>query len=286
MSTSLGIAVTLSGAYWGTVTASGSGTLNTIPRTSTISLSASSVAVGSAITVNITRASTDFTHKVYYTFGSKSITISSSATTSASYTIPTDHATVIPNATSGSATITVDTYNGSTKIGSASKSFTVTVPSSLVPTISSVTVAGVDAGASVSTYGYIKGKSKCKVTINGAAGSYGSTIKSYYITGAGFSSSSQSFTTGTLMTAGSFTFSGYVIDSRGRKSAIKTSSAINVQDYFSPIIEYFTCFRCDSSGVKNDNGTYAKVSFEDTFTAITGNITTNKIEYKAASATT
>lgn len=279
MSTTLGINVTLSGTYWGNVSKSGDGKLNTIPRTSTISLSASSVAVGSAITVNITRASTAFTHKVYYTFGSKSVTISTSATTSASYTIPTDHATVIPNATSGSATITVDTYNGSTKIGSASKSFTVTVPTSIKPSLTSVTATVVASGADTS-YGYVKGKSKVKLTINGATGSQGSTISSYSISGGGFSSSSSSFTTGVLNSSGSITFTATVTDSRGRKSDAKTVS-ISVQDYANPNITGFTVIRCNSGGTASNDGTYIKITPTYTYTTLGGkNAITSKAEYK------
>ena len=55
------INITYSGAYIGTKSASGSGTLDTIPRASSFTLSASSVAAGSRMTVNISRASSSFT---------------------------------------------------------------------------------------------------------------------------------------------------------------------------------------------------------------------------------
>lgn len=284
MSTTLGINVTLSGNYWGNVTASGSGVLNAIPRTSSMSLSASSVAVGSAITVNISRASSAFTHKVYYSFGNKSATISTNATTSASYTIPTDHATVIPNLTSGTATISVDTYNGSTYIGSTSKTFTVTVPTSIKPSLSSVTATLVESGAS-SSFGYVKGKSKVKLTINGATGSQGSTITSYNISGDGFSSSASSFTTVLLNTSGSITFTAYVTDSRGRRSDSKTVT-INVNDYEPPKLLYPTVIRCNSSGGADNEGTYIKASFEYSNSAIVNGKVTNKVEFKATSSST
>ena len=286
MSATLGINVTLSGKYWGNVTASGSGVLNTIPRTSSISLSASSVNFGSAITVNISRASTAFTHKVYYVFGSKTVTVSTSATTSASYTIPNDHMNEIPNSTSGTATIYVDTYSGSTFIGTVGKSFTVNVPSTIVPsfdTTNGFTASTVADGAPTSL-GYVKGKSKCKLTINGAKGSYGSTIKSYSISGGGFSTTASSFTTGTLNTAGSITFTAKITDSRGR-TASKTTS-ITVNDYFAPTFAYPTVFRCTSSGAMDENnGTYIKVKFEYSNATIVDGKVTNKVEYKATSNT-
>lgn len=279
MSATLGINVTLSGKYWGNVTASGDGTLNAIPRTSTISLSETSINLGESISININRASSSFTHKVYYDFGSKSATISTNATTSATYTVPKDHGTVIPNGTSGTATITVHTYNGSTKIGSTSKNFTVKVPSSMKPTLSSLSASVVADGADAS-FGYVKGKSKCKLTINGATGSYGSTIKSYSISGGGFSGSSSSFTTGNLTKQGNITFTATVTDSRGRKSDAKTVT-INVADYANPSITKFLVARCTSNGTLDDSGTFIKITPTYVYSSIGGkNSVTTKAEFK------
>lgn len=256
-------------------------TLTTIPRASSISVT-SSVEAGKSVTVTINRASSSFTHKVYYSFGSNTATISTSATTSASYTIPISHVNAIPNATSGTATISVDTYNGSTYIGSSSRTFTITVPSSVKPTISSLAATVVENGASTS-YGYVKGKSKCNLVINGATGSHGSTIKSYSITGGGFSSSESSFTTGALTSSGNITFTATVTDSRGRKSDAKTVT-INVLDYTNPNITSFSCIRCDSDGVADNDGTYLKILATYTYSSLDeGNNVSTKIEYKKTS---
>ncbi|CEP43011.1 Phage-related holin (Lysis protein) [[Clostridium] sordellii] len=283
MSTTLGINVTLSGTYWGNVTANGNATLNSIPRTSSMSLSTTSIDAGNTITVNINRASTAFNHQVFYSFGSKRVTISNNASTSVQYTIPLDHLTVIPNNTSGTATISVDTYNGSTYIGSTSQNFTINVPASVKPSFSSLTTSVVDDGASPS-YGYIKGKSKCALAINGASGNQGSSISSYSISGGGFSSSSQSFTTGKLTSAGDITFTAYVTDSRGRRSDSKTVS-ISVLDYMNPNLLEYSAFRCTSDGTIDDEGTYIKVSAKYTFTKLSGkNNATNLIEFKATTS--
>ena len=116
-SATCGINVTLSGTYYGNVTASGSGVFNTIARASTISSVTSSVSVNgiNAVTVAITRASSSFTHTVAFAFGSYSQTITGVGT-STSYAIPTSWLNAIPNATSGTAKVTVTTYSGSTKI--------------------------------------------------------------------------------------------------------------------------------------------------------------------------
>lgn len=78
-----------------------------------------------------------------------------------------------------------------------------------------------DDGEVPSAWGiYVQTKSKVKLTINGAAGSYGSTIKSYSITGGGYSgSASGTLTTGFLNNSGTITFKATVTDSRGRVSA-------------------------------------------------------------------
>ena len=258
-------------------------TLTTIPRTSSFTLSASSLDAGKTLTININRASSSFVHHVFYSFGSYRETISLNATTSASYTIPLEHLNAIPNATSGTGTISVDTYINNSYVGSTSKNFTVNVPSSVVPTLSSLTSQVIDNGADVS-YGYVKGKSKAKLTINGAAGKYGSTIKSYSISGGGFSSGDPSFTTGGLTSAGNITFTAIVTDSRGRKSNAKTVT-ISVLDYNNPTIDKFSVIRCDSSGAANEDGTYLKVYAKYSYTNLNNlNKISSKIEYKKSSS--
>ena len=178
-SATAGINVTLSGTYYGNVTASGNGTFNTIARASSISSVTASVSVNGTneVTVAISRKSSAFTHTVVFSIGSYSKTNTGIATSS-SYAIPTTWLNAIPNATSGTAKVTVTTYSGSTKIGSAvSKNFTITVPASVVPTFSSVGVA--DTTENQTTFGgMVQGKSKPKFTIT-AAGALGSTIKTY-----------------------------------------------------------------------------------------------------------
>ena len=285
MACSATIGITFSSGKVNTVTTSGTGTLDSIPRTSSFTLSTSSLDAGNTITINISRASSSFTHKVFYSFGSHSATISTNATTSASYAIPISHLSAIPNATSGTATISVDTYNGSTYIGSTSRNFTITAPSSVKPTISSITATIVASGADTS-YGYVKGKSKCKLVINGATGSYGSTIKSYSINGGGFSSSAQTFTTEALTSSGDITFTANVTDSRGRKSDNKTVT-INVLDYTNPNIVGYNVIRCNSDGTANEDGQYLKIWAQYTYSTLGNkNTITSKAEYKKTSVTT
>lgn len=115
---------------------SGTWALTTIPRTSGVSCS--TVNIGTAPTITIASASSSFTHKLTYAFGSLSGTIVE-RTSSTSYTgwvLPTTFYSQIPSATSGVGTITCYTYSGSTHIGTSSCSFTAKVNESISkPTI-------------------------------------------------------------------------------------------------------------------------------------------------------
>ena len=263
------INITYSGAYIGTKSASGSGTLDTIPRASSIK-SISGSTIGSPVTVNIDRKASSFTHRVYYSFGSKKNSqISANAGTSATFTPPMSDCSLVPNAASGTATIRVDTYSGSIKIGTASKNFTLNVPADVKPSIESFTAERID-GTVPSDWGiYVKGKSKAKLTISGAAaGGHGATLKSYSITGGGYTGSTAEYTTGFLNTAGATTFTGKVTDSRGR-TASKTVS-VTVEDYAPPVIRSASAARCDASGSLQDDGAYVLVTHSLTYSSLGG----------------
>ena len=286
LSATLGINVTLSGTYWGNVSCSGTGTLNNIPRTSSFSINTYSGTIGSTqFNITINRASSAFTHKVYYRFGSINWLGSSSATTSFSFTPALGDCSQIPSSTSGTATIVVETYNGSTYIGSSSANITLYVPDSIKPSFTSLGADIVASGASTS-YGYVKGKSKCQLSVWGATGNQGSWITNYYISGGGYSSTQWQFTTGALTSSGTITFSAYIVDSRGRRSDTKTVS-ITVQDYMNPTISWFSAFRCNSGGTATDDGTYLRVGAGYSYSTLGGqNGHSTRVEFKPTNSST
>lgn len=261
------------------LTVTGNVTLKTIPRASSFSLSASTVTAGStSMTVNITRASGSFTHTVQWKLGShtKSTT---GVGTSASYTIPESWLDAIPNSTSGTGTVTVTTYNGSTKIGSTSKSFTVKAASDVVPSFTGITFTRIDGDVPADWGIYVRTKSKVTAKITGAAGAYGSTIKSYSISGGGYSGTGSSLTTGYLNTAGTVTFTAKITDSRGR-TATKTAS-ITVTDYAPPVLSSVAGFRCDSAGTEQDDGNYISLTANFSGSVLGGkNPVTGEYRYK------
>lgn len=285
-SATCGINVTLSGTYYGNVTASGSGTFDTIARASTISSVTSSVSVNGTneVTVNITRAASSFTHTVVFSFGSYSKT-TTGVGTSTSYAIPTSWLNAMPNATSGTAKVTVTTYSGSTKIGSAvSKSFTLTVPSNVVPSISAVTISEAISGLSAQFGGYVQNKSKLAVKIT-AAGAYSSTIKAYKTTIQGANFTAASFTSGFLTKSGTSTVTITVTDSRGRTAS--TTRSLTVIAYAAPKITTFQGYRCLADGTENYEGTYLSAAVNFSISPVGDkNSKSYKLEYKLQSATT
>ena len=229
---------------------SSSVTLDTIPRTSSFTLSASSLDMGSSQTVAISRASSSFTHTVQYTFGSSTTTVATkSGSTSISFTPAVSLASQIPSATSGTCTVKVTTYSGDTNIGSASKTFTLKVPSSVKPTVTlATTYNNTLNGLSIA------GKSTVKVVPTGTK-AQGAEIKSYSYSGAGLSGTGSSKTTGTL-SAGSYTITVTATDTRGRTGSASVS--FTVYAYSAPTCTA-SAFRADESGNATGNGTYVRL---------------------------
>lgn len=241
----------------GTVTASNSLTLTTIPRASATRLSASSVNMGSTVTVYTDRASSSFTHYFYYRVGSGSWNlVATGIGDSYTWTVPLSLANHVPSGTSLSVTVNIDTYSGSTKIGSTYNTLTCYVPSSVVPSVSGISV--VDNNGYASTFGgYVQGKSVPKITVNASA-SY-SSISQYKVSfqGNSYISTSNVITLGAISQTGSLNITVTVTDARGR-TASKTVSITGLA-YSSPSLSV-SAIRCDTDGTANDEGAYMKVS--------------------------
>lgn len=135
--------------------------------------------MGTAATIKITPPVSGATSTITYKFGSASGTIvTKTSAASVRWTPPTSLAAQIPNSASGTGTLTVETYSGATKLGSRAYTVTISVPSTMTPTL---TVALSDPTGRADTYGgYIQSKSRLKVELT-AAGVQGSTVKSYAI---------------------------------------------------------------------------------------------------------
>ena len=224
----------------GTITVSASLILTTIPRSSSVSVSPG--VIGSSVTININRSNSNFKHTVRYAWAGKSGTIATNVDTSTSWTIPLDFANDIPNSASGTGTIFVDTYSGSTKIGTQSTTFTASVPANVKPTFSGVTLSDLNGAAQnliPNGNTFIQVISNIKVAFNGAVGSYGSSITGYYaeIIGKNQSTSSNGGSLGIMNYHGTVKIRASVSDSRGRWSDTREVS-VTVLEYFAPALSF------------------------------------------------
>lgn len=278
------IRATISGTYQEKITCSATIALETIPRPTTPTLSVSSVDMGGTVTISMPRASSSFTHDLAYAFAGSSYTaITTGAGTSYVWTVP-DLASKIPNATSGTVTIRCITKAGSTSVGVKTVTITIKVPNSVVPTISSITTAEATNGIATQFGTFVQNKSTVKVSIT-ASGTKGSSIKSYSTTLQGKTFTGSSFTSGVLTSAGTLAIVTTVTDSRGR-TAQKTVN-VSVTTYAVPKISNLTAYRVDSSGVAQNDGIYAMISYAYAVSSVGGkNSASMKIEWKKSTDTT
>lgn len=224
----------------GTITVSASLSLTTIPRSSSVSVSPG--VIGSSVTININRQSSSFKHTVRYSWAGKSGTIATNVDTSATWSIPIDFANDIPNSASGTGTIYVDTYSGSTKTGTQSTTLTASVPGNVKPTFTGVSLSDLNGAAQnliPNGNTFIQVISNIKVAFNGAVGSYGSSITGYYaeIVGKNQSTSSNGGSLGIMNYHGTIKIRARVSDSRGRWSDTKEVS-VTVLEYFAPALSF------------------------------------------------
>lgn len=243
------------------------------------SLSKSTVEMGTAVTISTPAANSGYRHTLRYAFGSASGTIASGVASAQSWTPPVSLAAQIPSATSGSGAIYCDTYSGSTLLGTKSVSITLTVPASVRPTAGALSAAVADDSSGTGMY--VKGMGKARVTLSGAAGAQGSSIRSTVISGGGWSASGNTLLTGVLTAAGTVTFTATVTDSRGRTAS--TTTSISVIDYARPGISSCTVYRCNSAGARQNDGTYAAVEIKAFYSAISGNTLSLGVAYKRSS---
>lgn len=268
ISATFNINATISGTKYTSITASATVQLDTIPRASSFTLSASTVTLGNPITVTIARHSNSFTHRIRYSWGQTSGTIATSVGTSYTWTVPVTFANDIPNGTTGTCFLTVDTMSGSTVIGSSTRSFTGTVPVNILPTITNVTLS--DGSNDVpSEWGvYVKGKSTLNI-VTTASGVYGSRIASYSVRANGGTYTGANATTGLLTQAGAHYAVVTVTDSRGRTAS--QSVPYTVEDYRPPVVSVFDVRRVNASGEDDDDGTIAKVAYGASVSDVGGN---------------
>lgn len=233
--------------YHESITVTANISLTTIPRASSVSVNAGTI--GSPITINISRNSSTFKHTVRYVWGNRSGTIASNVDTSTTWMIPLDFANEIPNSTSGTGTIYVDTYSAGTKTGTQSTILTASIPQNMKPTLSNVTLTDANGVARGLLNGnnFLQIVSDIQVGFNGASGVYGSTITGYRaeIVNKNHVVTENGGRLGMMNFNGSATIRASVVDSRGRQSDTRDIT-INVIEYYAPSLS-FTAVRTRES---------------------------------------
>lgn len=246
--------------------------------------SISNFTIGNAINIPITKYSSGFTDSLTISVAGTTIktinNITNGYDVSFSSTELTNIYKKIPSSTTATFTFKLTTKSGSTTVGTSTKTATGTIPSSVKPSISSVTVT--EANSTTAALGvYVKNRSKLKFVISASAGS-GSSISSYKTTVNGTSYSGSTITTNTITTSGTVTATITVTDKRGRTTS--TTKSVSVLDYANPHITTLTAFRCSSDGSANEKGAYMKISLTASVTSLNGkNTYTYKIQYKKSS---
>lgn len=258
--------ITISASAWGPsgtsysgrqTAGSGTAVLDSIPRASSLAFE-SSMIMGTSYSLSISAASDGFSHDVVLTWGGNYHYIAQMVRGTVSWTPSIDLAANIPNAATGSGTLTLHTFSGfasnpndRTLIGSKHYPITLSVPDSVVPTISAVAVSEAVSGLAAKFGAYVQNKSKLAVSIT-AAGAYGSTIQSYTTTIQGRSYAGASFTSDILTASGTIQLTIRVTDSRGRTAS--TTSSVSVTEYSPPQITTLNAWRIDASGNQTDDG--------------------------------
>lgn len=282
--TASGSCVTVTSA--GTIKATKSLTLTTIPRASVPTVSGTKQ-LGSTMTINTNRKSSSFTHTVSWSWAGKSGTISSSVGASVKWTpaIAT-FAPYLTNKTSSTCTITCVTKNGSTTVGTKTVTFTLSIPSSVVPSITSSTAT--DLAGYLDTYdAFVQNKSNIQLAVV-AAGIYGSTISKYAASlgSSNVSGSSATLNLGAPASTGDQSISVMVTDSRSRTKSGTT--AISVAAYTNPVLTV-TAYRYNpDTQVEDDESSTVRVEITGSVCNINDkglNTGTVKIEWKLTTAT-
>lgn len=206
--------------------------LTTIPRASGIG--ATDANIGSKSAIVVTKKASSYTHSIKYEFGNltgyvteeggvSSTEVKYSAT-SISWTIPTTFYAQIPNAKTGTCTLTIKTYSGSTQIGDAqTDTFTVTAARSLCAP--SVSGSVVDSNATTKALTgdeskLVRYKSTAKCTILAEAKN-SATISQKKIAGAVVSEATRSIA---AVEVSSFAF--YAKDSRGYEGSTTVEAVL------------------------------------------------------------
>lgn len=300
--TSLAASITDAVSGTGTITVqtkNGTASVGTATATLTLSIPRASIGnisatMGTAKTITINNyGMSSLEYKITYSFGSSSGTVTNrTSSTSVSFTFPTSLVSEIPNASSGTGTLTITTYNGTSTIGTRTSTLTLTAQASAVPSATFTTTI-VNTSSTIDAWGIaVQGYSSISASVTGT-GYNGSTIKQMSLSGTGINVTQTYSTTSATLTAssgvlssvtGDQTYSASVVDSRGRSASI-SSQTITIWQYNLPTLDNVSILRCTSAGVIDPTGNYVKPTYTAGYSSLDGNNTaTISLQYRELGA--
>ena len=259
-----------------------------IPRASSFTTNGGTT-TGQAMTITINKSSSSYTHTLTWKFGTKTGTIATK-TSSSTVTWTPNTATFAQALTTNyfaTATITCETFNGSTSLGTTSQPVTIGLATTVKPTVGSVTLT--DANGYYDTYdAYLTGKSSMNVAIT-ASSPYGGTVKTLQATFNGVTKSSTSGTLnasfGVLNIVGTKNLSIYVKDSRGRTTTTSKSVTWTNREPPTLVGSYVKRWSSGStSGTESETGTYGRVHVDGKINGGKSGSGTLVVKYGAATA--
>lgn len=249
-------------------------------------VSASDGNIGSSLRINMTNDG--MSHKLTYSFGGTTGTITNGTTNSYyDWTPPLSLCSQIPSATSGQCTIYCQTSAGTT-----SCTITLYVPDTVKPSITSSSKTAVNDNATVAAWGiYLQNYSKIRVQFQASA-SY-STIKSWRIDAGAVTFSADNLSSASvnvnelsaiLVAAAQYSVSITVTDARGR-TATASLGNYTVQAYAAPSATGVVVYRCLQDGTRDDqNGTYLYAKATRVYSNVGSNTCAMQFQYKERSA--
>lgn len=162
---------------------------------------------------------------------------------------------------------TYDIFSG-LDTGTINQMVNVDVPGSIVPTFSAFSIIRDANGVDGSITGHVQNYTKINLSIEGAAGAYGSSIVSRELSGGGFYANAASASFGPFTQSGEIHLTAKVTDSRGRVTTqTETIEVLSYNGVFGTNIE---AYRSDASKAPANEGLFATLKCKNTFSLLGG----------------